>query len=87
MILMFVMAAVPFTFAMRWRPAFATRFYEGMKRSENFRKFFTLVILMVMIALEFICLGNIRMCFVGLCGAVGCALLRSPACFSGFDAY
>ena len=45
MILMFVMAAVPFTFAMRWRPAFATRFYEGMKRSENFRKFFTLVIL------------------------------------------
>ena len=37
MILMFVMAAVPFTFAMRWRPAFATRFYEGMKRSENFR--------------------------------------------------
>ena len=54
MILMFVMAAVPFTFAMRWRPAFATRFYEGMKRSDNFRKFFTLVILMVMIALEFI---------------------------------
>ena len=35
MILMFVMAAVPFTFAMRWRPAFATRFYEGMKRSDN----------------------------------------------------
>ena len=54
MILMFVMAAVPFTFAMRWRPAFATRFFEGMKRSNNFRKFFTLVILMVMIALEFI---------------------------------
>ena len=36
MILMFVMAAVPFTFAMRWRPAFATRFFEGMKRSNNF---------------------------------------------------
>ena len=27
------------------------------------------------------------MCFVGLCGAVGCALLRSPACFSGLDVY
>ena len=54
MILLFVMAAVPFTFAMRWRPTFAKRFYEGMKRSENFRKFYTLVILMVMIAIEFI---------------------------------
>ncbi len=53
-ILMFVIAAVPFTFAMRWRPAFATRFFEGMKRSNNFRKFFTLVILRVTIALEFI---------------------------------
>ena len=54
MILLFVMAAVPFTVAMRWRPAFAKRFYEGMKRSENFRKFFTLIVLMVMIAIEFI---------------------------------
>ena len=54
MILMFVMAAVPFTFAMRWRPQFALRFHEGMKRSDNFRKFFTLLVLMAMIAIEFI---------------------------------
>lgn len=35
-------------------PRIAKRMYEGMKRSENFRKFFTLILLMVMLAMQFI---------------------------------
>lgn len=35
-------------------PYFIHRIYEGMKKSETFRKFFTLIVLMVMLVVEFV---------------------------------
>ena len=59
-IVMFLLAVAPFAYA-GWSgrkkhslPRMIQRFYEGMKKSENFRKFFTLIVLMGMLALQFI---------------------------------
>ena len=59
-IVMFLLAVMPFAYA-AWSgkknhslPRLASRLYEGMKKSENFRKFFTLLVLLVMLALQFI---------------------------------
>ena len=54
LIIVFLLSAVPFLIASSWRSKRLRRFYEGMKRSDNFRKFFTLMILMGMILIQFV---------------------------------
>lgn len=54
LIIVFLLSAVPFMMASFRRCKKARRFYEGMKRSDNFRKFFTLMILMGMILIQFV---------------------------------
>ena len=54
LIIVFLLSAVPFLIALSWRSNRLRRFYEGMKRSDNFRKFFTLMILMGMILIQFV---------------------------------
>lgn len=54
LIIIFLLSAAPFTLAMKYRPKWAVRFHEGMKRSDNFRKFFTLMVLIVMIIIQYI---------------------------------
>jgi len=54
LIIVFLLSAVPFLIASSWRSNRLRRFYEGMKRSDNFRKFFTLMILMGMILIQFV---------------------------------
>ena len=54
LIIVFLLSAVPFMIASFWRCKRLRRFYEGMKRSDNFRKFFTLMMLMGMILIQFV---------------------------------
>ena len=54
LIIVFLLSAVPFLIVSSWRSKRLRRFYEGMKRSGNFRKFFTLIILMGMILIQFV---------------------------------
>lgn len=54
LIIVFLLSAVPFMIASFWRCKRLHRFYEGMKRSDNFRKFFTLMMLMGMILIQFV---------------------------------
>ena len=54
LIIVFLLSAVPFMIASFWQCKRLRRFYEGMKRSDNFRKFFTLMMLMGMILIQFV---------------------------------
>lgn len=54
LVIVFLLSAVPFMIASFWRCKRLHRFYEGMKRSDNFRNFFTLMMLMGMILIQFV---------------------------------
>lgn len=54
LIIVFLLSAVPFMIVSFRRCKRLRRFYEGMKRSDNFRKFFTLMLLMGMILIQFV---------------------------------
>ena len=60
LILACLLAAAPFVYAAYMRsgkhslPRVIKRLYEGMKKSDNFRNFFTLILLMVLVAYQYV---------------------------------
>ena len=60
LILACLLAAAPFMYAAYMRsgkhslPRVIKRLYEGMKKSDNFRNFFTLILLMVLVAYQYV---------------------------------
>lgn len=54
LIIVLLLSIVPFLIAPIWHFKKTRRFYEGMRHSNNFRKFFILMVLMVMIAIQFV---------------------------------